>query len=202
MVEYYDLKVDPYELHNKHEDGDPTKMAMLKKRLGEFMECWGDQCFDPPEHPEPLPPPPPPPGFNATLVFENLCVSCGACEEKDLLRLETQSATNCGGFRLGPDVTGNHNQVQSGESLKCWNIEDAHCAVGSTMYMHSCWQAGPNGARKADEWTFDPKQKVFRSGICTGMCAAKAGGPPASPAIVLDYCNSSAAIGWNVVTHY
>ena len=57
MVEYYDLKVDPYELHNKHEDGDPTKMVMLKKRLGEFMECWGDQCFDPPEHPEPLPPP-------------------------------------------------------------------------------------------------------------------------------------------------
>ena len=169
-------------------------MHSLSKRLNEFMQCWGDQCFNPPPHPTPLPPPPPLPGFNATLVYENLCANCGSCTEKALLRLEEQSPANCAEFKLGLDVTREHNQIQVSSTMLCWNIEDAHCYDGQTIYMHSCWSAG--GARKADEFVFDPEQRLIRSQLCIGMCATKAGGPPASPAIVLGACNSSAAIGW------
>jgi hypothetical protein len=191
MVEYYDISNDPYQLHNLHEDGNPIKMASLQRRLNEFMECWGDQCFFPPAHPSPLPKPPPPPGYNETLVFENLCANCGACEEKGLLRLEEQSAVNCEKFKIGINPSTQHGQIQAGSSLKCWNIEDARCEDGQTMYMHAC-------GGKADAFTFDVHAKLIRSEKCPGMCASKAGGPPASPAIVLSSCNSSAAMGWAV----
>ena len=118
-----------------------------------------------------------------------LCV-----KEKAPLRLEEQSPANCAEFKLGLDVTGDHSQIQAGSSMLCWNIQDAHCRDGAIIYMHSCWARG--ASRAADEWVFEPKQGVVRSQLCAGMCATKAGGPPASPAIVLGACNSSAAIGW------
>ena len=56
-------------------------------------------------HVQAAPPAPPAGGSNwtnATLVFENLCASCGSCTATQSLRLEERVGTNCKPFVLSP----------------------------------------------------------------------------------------------------
>jgi arylsulfatase A-like enzyme len=42
--ELYDLRKDPYELHNLHDSADPDLISKLDARLDALRDCAGEGC--------------------------------------------------------------------------------------------------------------------------------------------------------------
>ncbi len=123
--------------------------------------------------------------FNSTLTFENLCATCGddhKCGAGALLLLEEERPGNCRPLlELAP------THVATGPS-GCWAVH-GECADGAAIVVAPC-------SSPAASFRFDSSSQTVISGHCKGWCGAKAGGPPASPAIVLGNCSSTSAQGW------
>ncbi len=124
--------------------------------------------------------------YNSTLTFENLCATCGddhKCEAGALLLLEEERPGNCMPLlQLSP------THVATGPT-GCWAVR-GECADGAAIVVARC-------ASPAAAFRFDSSSQTVISGHCKGWCGAKAGGPPASPAIVLGNCSSTSAKGWS-----
>eukprot|EP01044_Picomonas_judraskeda_P010460 COSAG03_NODE_1346_length_4284_cov_516.917324_6_plen_430_part_00 len=123
--------------------------------------------------------------YNRTLTFENLCATCGdghKCGTGALLLLEEERSGNC-----VPLLELSPTRVATGPT-GCWAVR-GECADGAALVVAPC--TSPTAA-----FQFNSSSQTVASGHCKGWCAAKAGGPPASPEIVLGNCSSPAAIGW------
>ena len=110
-----------------------------------------------------------------------------SCTGQEALRLEERVGANCRAFQL------TSASVQAGLGGLCWSTapdwSPGACTAGVPVGLAPCASGGA-------VFSFNKTSRRVQSGHCAGMCAAKAGGPPASPAIVLDKCIATDATGW------
>eukprot|EP01052_Picozoa_sp_SAG31_P006315 SAG31_NODE_288_length_18400_cov_55.018851_18_plen_171_part_00 len=130
-------------------------------------------------------------GHAVNLIFENLCAACGSCDQSQALRLEERVGSNCANFVLSNSTVQVGTVSTTSKPSLCWATSDCS-AGGGPLGLGNC-------SGKLSEFRFNRSSGRVESRRCVGMCAAKAGGPPASPAIVLDSCHARDATGWTAV---
>ena len=104
---------------------------------------------------------------------------------------EERVGANYRAFQLTSD------SVQAGPGGLCWSTaldwSPGACTAGVPVGLAPCGMSGSAAL------SFNKTSGRVQSGHCAGMCAAKAGGPPASQAIVLDKCSAADATGWTAL---